>query len=159
MWMAIYTLPLPTVELQNIIVENIQNDCDKSAAEEERSSDSTLDFYCGEPGKMRFPFYSNSVNSTCSPFKLNCSGLSQTIQLVEGGRWYDVEMDTKKGRWRRPASTACSSTFFIAVVLFVISILPRYPKKGKRWKRKRKKATCGRYSVAGVVGKFLANIF
>lgn len=61
------------------------------SAEEERGSNCPLDFYCGELGKMRFPFYSSGINSTCGLFKLNCSGSVQTIQLVEGGRWYGVE--------------------------------------------------------------------
>lgn len=61
------------------------------SAEEERGSNCPHDFYCGQLGKMRFPFYSSNINSTCGLFKLNCSGSVQTIQLVEGGRWYEVK--------------------------------------------------------------------
>ena len=51
-----------------------------------------LPFNCGKLGEIRFPFTNNTSPEICGPYVVDgCNDDSQRIQLVRGGKWFELE--------------------------------------------------------------------
>ena len=57
-----------------------------------------LPFNCGKLGEIGFPFTNNTSPETCGPCVVDgCDEKSQRIQLVRGGKWFELHSISRAG--------------------------------------------------------------
>ncbi|KAI5573844.1 hypothetical protein BDE02_10G107500 [Populus trichocarpa] len=57
-----------------------------------------LPFNCGKLGEIGFPFTNNTSPETCGPCVVDgCDEKSQRIQLVRGGKWFELHSISQAG--------------------------------------------------------------
>jgi hypothetical protein len=55
-------------------------------------------FNCGKLGDIRFPFTNNTSPEMCGPYAVDgCDANSQRIQLVRGGKWFELHNISQAG--------------------------------------------------------------
>ena len=62
-----------------------------ASKEDGRAFKNCLPFNCGKLGEITFPFTNNKSSEICGPYAVDgCNKNSQSIQLVRGGKWFEI---------------------------------------------------------------------